>query len=67
MVRSLAAANEPHTRIHRDYWHKRKSLEHGCCSIAAAILLYAGFVTERLSGCIKKQTHTVLLDRLVRL
>ena len=47
-----------HTHIHRDYWHKGESLEHGCRCIAAAVLLYTDFCgceAERLLS--QKQTR----------
>ena len=47
-----------HTHIHRDYWHKGESLEHGCSCIAAAVLLYTGFVDARLSGCFCRKKNT---------
>ena len=49
-----------HTHIHRDYWHKGESLEHGCRCIGTANLLRIDLVAARLSGCFCKQTKTGL-------
>ena len=39
----LLFTNHTRIRVHRDYWHKGKSLKHGSfrCTAAAVLLLYA--------------------------
>ena len=62
-----------HTHIHRDYWHKGETLEHGCRCTAAAVLLLdccisvtsTDFVAAGLNGYFCKTKSTALLDRFL--
>ena len=56
----LLCTNHAHILVHRDYWYKGKSLEHGwrCIAAAAAVLLLCTDLCESTHSTHAYLVHT---------
>ena len=56
-LRCAMSCRAPITHIHHDYWHKGKSLKHGCCCVAAVLLLHTECGCEAERPVLIKTIH----------